>query len=88
MASMLGWSQITRQSFPISILWGGCHSLECDTITKDIWTWAIAKNLWLLAAFIPGKINHVADKMSQEFNPKLEWTLNLSVFNKIVQCFS
>ncbi len=51
MASMLGWSRITRQSFPISI-------------------------------------NRVADKMSREFNPKLEWTLNLSVFNKIVQCFS
>ncbi len=67
---------------------GGCHSLECDTITKDIWTWAIAKNIWLSAAFIPGKINRVADKMSREFNPKLEWTLNLSVFNKIVQCFS
>ena len=67
---------------------GGCHSLECDTITKDIWTWAIAKNIWLSAAFIPGKINRVADKMSREFNPKLEWTLNLSVFNKIVQRFS
>ena len=42
---------------------GEGHSLECDTVTKDIWTWAIANNIWLSAAFISKKINPVADKL-------------------------
>ena len=67
---------------------GGYHSLECDTITKDIWAWALSKNMWLPAACIPGKTNRVADKMSREFNATLDWTLNSSFFDKVVQCFS
>ena len=27
---------------------GGCHSVDCDTIAKNIWTRALAQNLWLI----------------------------------------
>ena len=67
---------------------GGCHSVDCDTIAKNIWTWALAQNLWLSAAYIPGTTNCRADKLSREFNPTLEWSLNPAFFDKIVQCFS
>ena len=67
---------------------GGCHSVDYDTIAKNIWTWALAKNLWLSAAYIPGTTNCMADKLSREFNPTLEWSLNPAIFDKIVQCFS
>ena len=67
---------------------GGCHSLECDTVTKDIWAWALTKNIWLSAAYIRGKTNRVTDKMSREFNATGKWILNSSFFDKVVQCFS
>ena len=28
------------------------YSIECDTITKDIWSWALTKSIWLSAAYI------------------------------------
>ena len=46
---------------------GGCNSISLNTIAKDIWSFAIDKNLWLVATHIPGKINIVADKLSINF---------------------
>ena len=34
----------------------GCRSLECNSLTKEIWDWAIDRNIWLSAAHIPGSM--------------------------------
>ena len=57
--------------------------MECDTVSRDIWLWAIARQNWLSAAYTPGKDN-VADALSREFNTALEWTVKSSIFDKIV----
>ena len=38
---------------------GGTHSLSCNKVTQDIWDWAISRNIWLSAAYIPGDTNVV-----------------------------
>jgi hypothetical protein len=44
---------------------GGCRSVECNTIAQTIWSWAIAKGIWLSAAHIAGSANVDADQLSE-----------------------
>ena len=59
---------------------GGCRSLECNSIAKDIWDWAIDKDIWLSAAHIPGSSNIDADQLSRKLNLDLEWMLSAPIF--------
>ena len=67
---------------------GGCHSEACDTIAKEIWAWAMDRNIWLSAAHTTGKQNVVADKLSRTFNMAVEWQLHPTVFERITAAFS
>ena len=64
---------------------GGVKSKECNTVTREIWEWCIKRNLWISAAYIPGKSNITADKASRKFNDAIEWKLDTNVFNNITQ---
>jgi hypothetical protein len=66
---------------------GGCKSLECNVLAHDIWECAIARNIWLSAAHIPGVSNISADALSRDLNLDLEWMLSRSAFNKVVGLF-
>ena len=67
---------------------GGIKSKVCNKIAKDIWSWCEKQDLWLSAAFIPGKENTAADKASREFmNDATEWHLNTDVFNEVCREF-
>ena len=66
---------------------GGCRSLECNSIAKDIWDWAIDKDIWLSAAHIPGSSNIDADQLSRNLNLDLEWMLSAPIFQRIVALF-
>ena len=44
---------------------GGWESLECNSLTKDIWDWARERNIWLSAAHLPGFSNVDADQLSR-----------------------
>ena len=66
---------------------GGCLSKECDSIARDIWAWAIKRQNWLSAAFLPGKQNITANLLSLNFNSALEWRLDSSIFQKISSHF-
>ena len=59
---------------------GGTHSPECYHVTPQIWKWAIARAIWLSAAYIPGDSNVVADFHSRCFHENKEWALNDTVF--------
>ena len=62
---------------------GGSRSSECDSLSKDIWSFCEEREMWLVASFIPGKDNEEADFMSRHFTDNTEWTLNDHIFDKI-----
>ena len=62
---------------------GGTHSVLCDALAVKIWQWAIPRNIWLSAVFIPGESNVVADFYSRCPNDNTEWQLDPVVFKKL-----
>jgi len=66
---------------------GSCKSLPCDQVTKDIWSWGQDHRVWLSASHIPGVLNKEADKESRENETKLEWKLNESHFQDVIDFF-
>lgn len=65
----------------------GCKSLECNSLSKDIWEWARERNIWLSAAHIPRSSNVDAGKLSRNLYLNLEWMLSLPIFQRIVSLF-
>ena len=59
---------------------GGTHSQECNHVSQQIWEWAIAQDILLSAAYIPGDSNVVADFHSCCFHENKEWALKETVF--------
>ena len=66
---------------------GGCKATACDTLAKEIWSWAVMRNIWLSAAHISGKQNILTDSLSRKFNPDVEWELNSHTFDDIAVHF-
>ena len=66
---------------------GSTHSTRCNSITRQIWLWAIDKQLWLSAAHCPGVLNVKADAASRLFNDNTEWMLKRSLFRRICTHF-
>ena len=66
---------------------GGTHSLECNKIAREIWTWCIQRNIWVTAVSLPGKENVDADRESRTFNDNTEWSLEENIFQSIVKTY-
>ena len=62
---------------------GGMHSEDCNSIAVELWHWAIDRNIWVSAAFVPG-VENIADENSRIFHDETEWKLDEEVFNSIV----
>ena len=62
---------------------GGTKSPGCNQIAYDIWDWCVNNNSWLTATHIAGVENTEADKESQLFNDRTEWTLKREIFARI-----
>ena len=62
---------------------GTSKSKPCDDMAKQIWAWAIHKNIWLSATHIPGILNVQADEESRKQETFTEWKLNPNLFNYI-----
>ena len=87
---MLGSCLITLLLFLISMPLGGGgggKSLECNSLTQEIWNWAIVRNVWLSATHIPGSSNDDAVQLSRDLKLDLEWMLSVHVFKRIVALF-
>ena len=67
---------------------GGSHSVSCNFYTQLIWHWAQETNVWLSAAYLPGKDNVVADFHSRCFKDDTEWTLDYAVFRSSCHIYS
>ena len=48
--------------------------------SQQIWEWAIARDIWLSAAYIPGDSNVEGDFHSRCFHENKEWALKETVF--------
>ena len=60
---------------------GTSHSVQCNAVTKEIWQFSIKRNIWLPAAYIPGKTNIEADEESRRENQDTEWMLNPDILS-------
>jgi len=66
---------------------GGKKSL-LNEIARDIWLWAIERQIWLTAEHLPGVLNCLADTASRKkYSLEGEWMLDKDIFNKINKSF-
>ena len=67
----------------------GGHIPQFNTLTREIWLWALQRNIWLTAKHLPGKLNILADAESRkQHNSELEWSLHKDVFDQIESTFA
>ena len=59
---------------------GGTISPVLTALTRDLWLWALEKDISLTAQHIPGVSNTVADRMERD---RSDWMLAPQVFQKI-----
>ena len=60
---------------------GTSHSVQCNAVTKEIWQFCVKRNIWLSAAYIPGKTNIEADEEPRRKNQDTEWMLNPNILS-------
>jgi hypothetical protein len=65
----------------------GSTKLSLFDLTKELFVWALQRNLTLSATYIPGVCNKVADHASRSFNADIEWMLDKGVFQEICKIF-
>ena len=63
---------------------GSMKSFELDDLAKELWHWAIAKDIFLTASHIPGRFNVEADEESRKGDQSPEWMLNPQVYRGVV----
>ena len=63
---------------------GGIKSESCNRLAKDLWLWAIEKQIWVSATHIPG-IENDADFESRNHNDNVEWMLHRELAQNIMQ---
>ena len=64
---------------------GGIKSLNCNEMAVQIWEWCSLRNIWISASHIPGSKNVEADKESRKINDSTEWSLSMTVYNRLAQ---
>jgi hypothetical protein len=59
---------------------GSTQSPQCNQITREIWLFAIERNMWI---HLPGTLNTEADLASRQFKDETEWTLRDDIFQYV-----
>lgn len=62
---------------------GGVKSIPCHKIAKEIWLWALERNIHLSAEHLPGSENVIADKASRVLDDNTEWELVMACFLEV-----
>lgn len=65
----------------------GGRKNELNDIARNIWNWALEREIHISAAHIPGVCNVQADSLSRTFNDDLEWALSKETFMLIQKTF-
>lgn len=66
---------------------GGVQHSNLHKITKEIWQWCEARNIWLVASYIKSQDNIEADRESRIKNIDTEWELADYAFRQAVKVF-
>lgn len=61
----------------------GSTKEACNDVTREIWLWCLEKDIFLLAAHIPGVDNVIADEESRKDRSSAEWKLDRNIFLEI-----
>lgn len=62
---------------------GGTKSPSCNKLVQDIWNRCMQNQVWLTATHLPGALNVMADKQSQQLIDQTEWHLRADVLQEI-----
>jgi len=54
-----------------------------SSLSKAIWQWCEARNIWLVASYIASAINVIADEESRRIDADTEWSLSKEAFRLI-----
>lgn len=63
---------------------GGIRHKNLSGLTREIWQWCEARNLWIFATYIESKNNIEADSESRSRYIETEYSLNNNAFQKII----
>ena len=66
---------------------GGVQFPHLTKLTKSIWQWCEARNLFVSALYIPSIENNIADAESRRVHPDIEWELSDFAFQNIIKSF-
>ena len=66
---------------------GSTQSRKCNRLAREIWNFAIERNLWISAEHCAGKNNQEADRGSRLFKDETEWAIRPEVFKDICKEF-
>lgn len=61
--------------------------LELNELAKTIWTWCVEKEIHISAGHIPGIDTVDADYLSRSIQTSGEWSLDVSLFERICRHF-
>ena len=62
---------------------GGKVSPDLNRLTKDLWTWCLARNITLRAFHLPGALNEKADEEPRIMKDRSDWMLCRETFRRI-----
>ena len=63
---------------------GGTRSPTMSRLAIQFWQWYLTKNVSLLAEYLPGPDNCIADEESRRIQSSAEWKLKQEVFQQII----
>ena len=66
---------------------GGTVSCQLTDLAKELWMWALNKDIILTAQHIPGVSNTVADMESRTVHDRSDWMLRPRTFQAIMEAF-
>ena len=62
---------------------GGTVSPDLNRLTKELWSWCLARNITLRASHLPGILNEKADEESRIMKDRSDWMLCPEIFRRI-----
>jgi len=66
---------------------GGTVSSQLTELAKEMWMWALDKDITLIAQYIPGVSNTIADTESRTLRDRSDWMLCPQTFQTIKETF-
>ena len=62
---------------------GGTQSEGLCHLALTIWNWCLQQNIFLIAEYLPGEENTVADEESRNMKDRCDWMLNPRIFRQV-----